>query len=122
MNIEKPWEVKSKIKQFKWTGKLITFKSKNIRNSIRRQFSNMSGSSFLEPNEVLPDIFLVLGFQTTRSTRTNIVVGELLLLGERKTVKFHLAPQYCTSEDVLIAALEMFFIDAKIKENDESER
>lgn len=121
MTTEKPWEIKSNFKQFKWTGKLITFKSKNIRNSIRRQFINIeSGKSFKELTEPLPDMFLVLGFQTTRSTRTSIVVGDLFLLGEKKTVKFHLPPQFCTSEEVLIAALEMFFIDAKTKENEKS--
>lgn len=121
MTIEKPWEIKSEFKQFKWTGKLITFKSENIRKSIRRQFSGVDDDS-LKNDEPLPNMFLVLGFQTVWSTRTNITVGNLLLLGERKTVKFHLAPQYCISEDVLIAALEMFFIDAKVKENNDEDK
>jgi hypothetical protein len=106
----KPWEIRSGFKKFEWTGKLITFKTEGISKALRRHFKDAeTGVSYKDFDDTLPNIFLVLGYETIRSTRTGITVGNLSLLDNEKIVHYHLAPQYCQSEETIIASLKMFF-------------
>ncbi len=105
-----PWIIKSKIKKFKWTGKLVTFKNSDLKDALRRHFRKPdSGQKYSEINEPLPDIFLVLGYDTIRNTRLHNTTGNVHFLAGENIVYFHLAPQFCSSGEIVELTIDLFF-------------
>lgn len=115
---DQPWKIKSEIKQFKWTGKLVTFKNKDLKEALRRHFRKINGAKYNEApltDEELPDYFLALGYDTTHNTRTGHTTDSIHMLAGDEVIFFHLPPQFCTDGIVTEAALELFFEELKPK-------
>jgi len=102
--------MKSKLKKFSLTGKLIEFKEASIKHAIQRHFKRIDDPKIGNaPKQSLPDMFMVLGYVLNRSTSTGIATGELHLLGEDKVFKYHLAPQFSRSDETVEYAIDLFF-------------
>jgi hypothetical protein len=105
--------IKSELIKLKRTGKLVCFKSESVKEALRRRFKKGTDENEMHLiKDSLPNILLVIGYRTNRNTRTGYTTGELVFLGDDRTYRFHLPPQFCTANEVVESVIEMFFKEA----------